>query len=73
MRLKDWKTKPIFSLRMRVRARSLSSVISVPSMLTRPLVGASKPPSKPISVDLPLPEGPMMPSISPRAISNDTP
>ena len=43
-RLNFWKTKPIFCLRMRVRAASESEVKSTPSIETRPLSACVRPP-----------------------------
>ena len=59
-RLKVWKMKPILSRLSCVRARSLSAVISWPSIQTSPAVGLSRPARMCISVDLPEPDGPMM-------------
>ena len=44
---------------------SPSRVMSMPSMTMRPVVGASSPAIRPSSVDLPLPDGPTMASVSP--------
>ena len=59
-RLNVWKMKPILSRRSWVSARSLSVVISWPSIHTLPAVGLSRPARMCISVDLPEPDGPMM-------------
>ena len=59
-RWKNWKTKPIFSPRSRASRSSSSAVMSVPSMRIWPLDGESSPAISPSSVDLPLPDGPMI-------------
>ena len=61
MRLNDWKTTPIFSLRIRAIARSPSRVTSVPSTTMRPEVGESRPARIPSRVDFPDPETPVTP------------
>ena len=66
MRWKNWKTKPIFSPRSLASASSSSRVMSTPSMITEPEVGASRPAISPSSVDLPLPDGPTMATNWPR-------
>ncbi len=59
-RLKVWKTKPIS--RFRICASSSSSICATLRPLNSylPAVGVSRQPSMFISVDLPLPDGPMM-------------
>ena len=71
-RLKNWKTNPMLSRRNRVRASSLSVVISVPSTVTEPSLGLSSPARMCMSVDLPDPDGPMTAVSLPRSISTDT-
>jgi hypothetical protein len=73
MRLNDWKTMPIFSLRMRASSRSPRRVMSRPSMTMRPPLGESIPARMPSRVDLPEPDGPVSATHSPRPIWNDTP
>ena len=46
-------------------ASSLSAVMSVPSSRMRPVVGASSPAIRPSSVDLPLPDGPVIATARP--------
>ncbi len=58
IKLKVWKTKPIFSRRSAVRPVGLSLDVSTPSMRMRPAVGWSMQPIRFSSVDLPLPLGP---------------
>ena len=72
-RLKNWKTKPTFSRRSIVSGRSLRVVISVPSIITLPEVGMSRPARMFMSVDLPDPEGPMTAENCPRGKSTETP
>ena len=59
-RLNVWKMKPIWSRRSCVSARSLSVVISWPSIHTLPAVGRSRPARMCIRVLLPEPDGPMI-------------
>ncbi len=72
-RLKNWKTKPTFSRRSSVSGLSLRVVISVPSMVTLPDVGASRPARMFISVDLPEPDGPITAANWPFGKSTVTP
>ena len=58
-RLKDWKTKPIWSRRSRVSSLSSRPFSSVSPTKTWPLVGASSAAQQCISVDFPDPEGPI--------------
>ncbi len=71
-RLNVWKMKPILSRRNCVSARSLSVVISWPSIQTLPAVGWSSPARMCISVDLPEPDGPMIAVYAPRCRSMST-
>ena len=71
-RLKNWNTNPMWSRRSRVRASSLSWVMSVPLSFTEPSVGRSRPARICISVDLPEPDGPMTAVSLPRSISAET-
>ena len=57
-RLKSWKMNPIRSRRRSDSASSESVEMSVPSIITRPEVGASNPASKCSNVVLPDPDGP---------------
>ena len=68
MRLKLWKTKPMFSLRTLVSRASeqLGQVGAVEDDF--PAVGRSRPPSIWSRVDLPPPVGPWMTSRSPSAM-----
>ena len=59
-RLKNWKTKPMWSRRSRVSCLSFMPVISTPAIETLPSLGLSSPARMCISVDLPEPEGPMI-------------
>ena len=69
IRLKDWKTKPMCSARIRVSRASPIAPRFWPSNSTVPAVGRSKPPSSCSSVVLPCPVGPWIASHSPSAIS----
>ncbi len=71
-RLKNWKTKPILRFRMRASSRMEAVEISVPSSLMLPLLGESRQPRMCMSVDLPLPEGPMIEMNSPPSMSRST-
>jgi hypothetical protein len=70
---KVWKTKPMCRPRNEESASSSSSVMTVPSMLTLPRDGRSRPAMSPKSVDLPLPEGPVMAMNSCASIDRSTP
>src|SRR4051812_3690135 len=63
---------PIFSRRILVRASSFSPPSVCPSMLTRPEVARSSPPSRFRSVDLPEPDGPTIDTSCPRGIATVT-
>ena len=52
-RLKNWNTNPMCSRRSSVSSASSSVVISVPAIVTVPVVGLSRPARMCISVDLP--------------------
>src|SRR5256885_12871303 len=65
IRLKLWKTNPIFRLRMRASWSSSNLATSVPSRRYRPLVGTSRQPRMFINVDLPEPLAPMIATNSP--------
>jgi hypothetical protein len=73
MRLKDWKTIPIFSLRKRANAASFISVVLIPSISSVPAFTVSIPARMPSSVDLPDPDGPVSAIQLPRSILKDTP
>src|SRR5215470_8432960 len=62
-------------VRRRKRASSASPrrVTSTPSTVIEPPLGVSSPASRPSSVDLPLPDGPVTATTSPAAISRLTP
>ena len=64
-RWKNWKTNPIRLPRSRASASSASAVMSTPSITMRPVDGASRPASRPSSVDLPLPDGPVIATTRP--------
>ena len=70
-RLKNWKIIPTW--RRRNRAAPASDSMSTRSSPTRtaPLVGRSIPAMRLSSVDLPLPDGPMMATASPGATRRD--
>src|SRR5438477_8987058 len=72
IRLKLWKTKPIFRSRTWARAASSSVRTSTPSRENRPRDGTSRQPTMFMSVDLPDPEGPMMATNSPRSTRRST-
>ena len=55
------------------KSRSPSGAMSSPSTSMRPLSGFSSPFRQRMSVDFPAPLRPMIPTISPRLTSNDTP
>ena len=65
IRWKDWKTTPICSRRNRASASSFIAVRSRPSAVTRPELARSSPPISMRSDDLPDPDGPTNPSVSP--------
>jgi hypothetical protein len=71
-RLKDWKTKPTSSRRIRVSSSSESPLSSVSPIQVRPELGVSSPAMTCISVDLPDPDGPMIavnaPAVNPTVI-----
>ncbi len=72
-RLKNWKTKPMWSRRSFVSSESFRVVISVPPTVTDPEVGLSSPARMCISVDLPDPDGPMIAVSLPFCTSTETP
>jgi hypothetical protein len=72
-RLNDWKTKPTWSRRNKVSARSDRPLSSVSPMRTEPDVTVSSPARQCISVDLPDPDGPMMAANAPVSKPTDTP
>ena len=72
-RLKDWKTKPIFSRRSVVRSLSFRRPSEVPSTTASPEVGVSSAARQCIRVDLPDPDGPMIAVNSPLIRSTVTP
>ena len=72
-RLKLWKTKPISRLRTAASWVSFMPLTSTPFSQYSPEVGESRQPMMCISVDLPEPEGPVMATHSPLAISSETP
>src|SRR5439155_2140628 len=65
--------KPMLLRRSLVRSLSSSSVMTVPSSVTDPEVGLSRPARMCISVDFPDPEGPMIAVSFARATSSETP
>ena len=69
----NWKTKPMVRLRSSARREPGIAVTSSPARRMDPRVGTSSVPMQWRSVDLPAPEGPTMPSISPSWISRSTP
>jgi hypothetical protein len=73
MRLKNWKTKPVFARRVRVRCSSSSAEIPTPSMTTSPEVGRSRPPRRCSIVDFPEPDAPMIARNSPCSTARETP
>jgi hypothetical protein len=58
-RLKNWKTMPIWALRMRASAFSSLSASDSPATTISPSVGVSSPATRLSNVDFPHPEGPM--------------
>ncbi len=68
----DWKMKPTFSRRRRVRAASFSEAVERPSINTSPLVGKSMAPARFSRVDLPQPLRPARAINSPGAPSSET-
>jgi hypothetical protein len=72
-RLKNWKTKPMWRRRSFVRSVSPSFEIAVPPISTSPELGLSSPARMCISVDLPDPDGPMIPVSWPCRTSIETP
>jgi hypothetical protein len=71
-RLKCWKIMPTRKRTLR-KSRSGSGAMSSPSTSTRPLSGLSNPFKQRTSVDFPAPLRPIIPTISPRLTSNETP
>ena len=71
IRLKCWKIMPIF-LRAARRSLAESAVKSCPATKTLPELGRSKRLMHRTSVDLPAPEKPMIPKISPEPMESDT-
>src|SRR5215472_11101507 len=69
---KNWKTIPTVRPRHRASPFSLISPISCPAKTTRPEVGRSIPVRMLSSVDLPLPEGPLIANRLCRGTANDT-
>ncbi len=70
IRLKDWKTNPIWSRRICVRPASSRFPISRSPTKVRPEVGVSSPAMQCMRVDLPEPDGPM--TAVKRPLSNST-
>src|SRR5438552_17852892 len=64
---------PMRALRNRASASSPSAVRSCPATRTSPELGRSKPAMTIIMVDLPEPEGPATPTVSPRATARFRP
>src|SRR5487761_1419227 len=64
--------KPMFSARNWSSSLRESELTSLPAMCSVPEVGRSRQPSRFTSVDLPEPDGPMMPSHSPRGTDRET-
>jgi acyl-CoA thioesterase-1 len=73
IRLKAWKTNPIFSPRNLLSASSSISRASCPSRMYCPSVGLSRQPSVFMSVDLPEPDAPMIATYSPSRIVRSMP
>ena len=71
-RLKNWKIMPTCRRRNRAAPVSLSLSTRSPPTRTVPLVGRSIPAMRLSSVDLPLPDGPMIATASPAAIDRLT-
>ena len=69
IRLKLWKMKPIFPRRSAFSFASLQPATLRPSNQYSPDVGTSSSPRTDSSVDLPQPDGPVMATYSPAAIS----
>ena len=69
---KNWKTTPMVLPRQIASWFSLSLCTGVPSMTTSPEVGRSMPVIMLMSVDLPLPDLPIMPTNSPSPTSRLT-
>lgn len=72
IRWNAWKTKPIRSLRSRVRERSPRRDSSTSPSQAPPDVPESSPARQCMSVDLPEPEGPMIAANSPRRNATET-
>ena len=58
MRLYSWKTKPVCLARNRARLAGFIPEVTVPSVVTVPAVGSSRPAMQCSSVDLPDPDAP---------------
>src|SRR6185437_15237097 len=72
-RRKAWKTMPTERRRHKASASSSRAPRSAPATRTTPLVARSRPPTTIIMVDLPAPDGPTTPTLSPGATSSETP
>ena len=72
-RLKDWNTNPTRVRRRRVRPASRRRVTSVAPIVTVPASGVSRPARQCMSVDLPLPEGPITAVQRPLSMATSTP
>ncbi len=68
IRWNDWKTMPTLRPRKRARASSSSAVRSSPATTILPESGRSSPAITISSVDLPDPDGPTIPTVSPEPI-----
>ena len=73
IRWNDWNTTPMWSRRKRASASSFIAVRSWPRTVTDPPVAVSSPPISIRSEDLPDPDGPTRPSVSPRPTRMVTP
>jgi hypothetical protein len=73
MRWKDWNTTPIFPRRNRASASSSIAVRSCPKASTLPPVARSNPPISMRSDDLPDPDGPISPTVSPFSMVSEMP
>ena len=73
IRWNDWKTMPTWAARNRANASSSIVPRSSPATCTAPAVGRSSPAITASMVDLPEPDGPTTPTVSPRATAKSMP
>ena len=70
---KNWKTIPMVRPRQTASCSSLIWSSLLPATVTVPAVDRSMPAMRLMMVDLPLPDGPVIATISPAAMARSTP